>query len=273
MDKETQQEDDYSHREEVHNISKQANINNVNLNKSGSKGKTIPRLEIESNSSYAKPTLSSKFKSVKKTVNRLAKYRATQEVLGFKRNSTSKNYRFSIDPSLLQSFQALSKASLSNAEAIYQEAKKDLLLNTSLPVAKIIQIQSKGMNKDVRQREKEPTQKTASTIETDHTKLKQNTVKNNPNTTEQWTTNIPSYTLGSSKHISLPDTQKTKFKHSTPPSQTSQEEDVEMELTPPKVVEETIDEVLIEEDSLPDLTTTKNPSKKRVLRSNSRHLE
>ena len=49
-----------------------------------------------------------------------------------------------MDLALLQSFQALSKASLSNAEAIYQEAKKDLLLNSSLPVVKIIQIQSKG---------------------------------------------------------------------------------------------------------------------------------
>ena len=124
-----------------------------------------------------------------------------------------------MDPALLQSFQALSKASLNNAEVIYQEEKKDLLLNSSLPVAKIIQIQSKGIDKDVRQHESELTQKeTANTAQTDHTKSKQNSNKNIPNTTEQWTTNIPYYTIGSSEQVSPPDTQKKKFKHSTPPS-------------------------------------------------------
>ena len=62
-----------------------------------------------------------------------------------------------MDPALLQSFQALSKASLCNAESIYQEAKKDLLLNSSLPVAKIIQIQNKGIDKDRREQEGELT--------------------------------------------------------------------------------------------------------------------
>ena len=55
------------------------------LTKAAQKGKTTPRKEKELNFSYAKPTLSSKFKSVKKTVNRLAKYRPTKKSLGLKR--------------------------------------------------------------------------------------------------------------------------------------------------------------------------------------------
>ena len=83
----------------------------------------------------------------------------------------------------------------------------------------------------MRQHESELTQKeTANTAQTDHTKSKQNSNKNIPNTTEQWTTNIPYYTIGSSEQVSPPDTQKKKFKHSTPPSQTSEVEDVEVEI-------------------------------------------
>ena len=41
---------------------------------------------IVEHSSYAKPTLSSKFKMVRKTVNKLAKYRPTQDVPGINWN-------------------------------------------------------------------------------------------------------------------------------------------------------------------------------------------
>ena len=109
-------------------MSNQQKTNFENPNKNASKGKITPRKEKEINSTYAKPILSSKFKSIKKTVNRLAKYRPTQEVPGFKKSNGGKAYSLPIDPALLQSFQVLSKAPLSNAEAIYQEAKQDLLM-------------------------------------------------------------------------------------------------------------------------------------------------
>ena len=116
-----QQEGEHSYREKLQIISNKSNkFNNENLKNNSSKEKTTLKNEKDLNSSYAKPTLSSKFKSVKKTVNRLAKYRPTQEVMGFKKSSTGKPYRLSMDPALLQPFQALSKASLRNAEEIYQ---------------------------------------------------------------------------------------------------------------------------------------------------------
>ena len=166
----------------------------------------------------------------------------------------------------------MSKASLSNAEAIYQEAKKDLLINSSLPIAKLIQIQNRGIDKVVREQASELTLRgTISTAQSVPTELKQDSSKNNPNNTEQWTTDILSYTIGSSEQTSPQDIQKKKFKHPTPPSQTSEEEDVDVVSSPPKGVEETINE--IDEDSLPDLTISKNSTKKRMLRSNSRQLE
>ena len=115
--------------------------------KSGTKGKITPIKEKVGNSSYAKPTLRSKFRSVKKTINRLAKYKPTQEIPRFIKSSKGKIYRMSKDPQLIQSLQALSKASLNNAEAIYKEAKQDLLLNSSLPVAKILQSKEKEREK------------------------------------------------------------------------------------------------------------------------------
>ena len=93
-------------------------------------------------------------------------------------------------------------------------------------------------------------------MQLDHASNKQNTNKTNPNTTEQWITNIPTYTIGSSEQISLLDTHKKQFKHSTPPSQTSEEEDVDVERSPQIEIDETI-----EEDSVPDLTIKHNQEK------------
>ena len=108
-------------------------------------------------------------------------------------------------------------------------------------------------------------------MQLDHASNKQNTNKTNPNTTEQWITNIPTYTIGSSEQISLLDTHKKQFKHSTPPSQTSEEEDVDVERSPHIEINEALEK--IEEDNLPDLTIKLNTTKKRTLRSNSRQLE
>ena len=86
---------------------------------------------IVEHSSYAKPTLSSKFKMVRKTVNKLAKYRPTQDVPGINWNqkgNKSKKMRMSMDPKPIKSFQALSKVVLTNAETYY--AKKIFNLKT-----------------------------------------------------------------------------------------------------------------------------------------------
>ena len=115
----------------------------------GSNVERTPRKGKDPISSYARPTESSKFKTIKQSVNRLAKYRPIQEVPGFRKTSNNKTYRLSLDPALLKSFHALSKTSLSNAKAIYQEAKKqDLLLNSSLPTTKKTQTQNKGITED-----------------------------------------------------------------------------------------------------------------------------
>ena len=82
------------------------------------KNKYSPIKDNES-SSYAKPTLSNKFKTIRKTVNNLAKYRPTQEVPGVSWNqkgNKNKKIRMSMGLKLLQPFWALSKASMSNAE-------------------------------------------------------------------------------------------------------------------------------------------------------------
>ena len=94
---------------------------------------------------------------LKKSVNRLAKYRPTQEVPGFKKSNSGRTIRLTMDPALMQSFQVLSKTSLSNAEAIYQEAKQDFLMNSSLSIAKLIQ--NKQKEKDKREKGGELTQK------------------------------------------------------------------------------------------------------------------
>ena len=139
-----------------------------------------------------------------------------------------------MDPALLQSFRALSKASLSNAETIYQEAKKDFMLNTSLPTAKRIQTQNKEIDLDKSEQGRKPTQQEATSIsQSNQPKNEQNTIrKNNSNTEENWSTNTPSFTMGSSERISPPDFHRKKFKHSTPPSATSEDEEVEVVSSP-----------------------------------------
>ena len=139
-----------------------------------------------------------------------------------------------MDPALLQSFRALSKASLSNAETIYQEAKKDFMLNTSLPTAKRIQTQNKEIDLDKSEQGRKPTQQEATSIsQSNQPKNEQNTIrKNNSNTEENWSTNTPSSTMGSLERISPPDFHRKKFKHSTPPSATSEDEEVEVVSSP-----------------------------------------
>ena len=241
------------------------NKDEINRN-TGLKEKISPKKDKENTSSYAKPTLSSKFKTVKKTVNRLAKYRPTQEVPGFKKNNSGRAYRVSMDPALLQSFQALSKASISKAEAIYQEARQDFIMNSSLPVAKIMQLQNKGKENEINKEGKGSNIKENLATQLAHKITNKNANITEQKNTENWTTNIPTYTIGSSEHISPPENHKKHFKHSTPPSLTSEDEDIEVEKSPHMDISK------IEEDSLPDLTVTQQ-AKKRILRSNSRHLE
>ena len=108
MGEESNRERNSSYTEEQPTISEQpANILEESQRNISQKRKVTPKKKKELNSSYAKPTLSSRFKTVKKTVNRLAKYRPTQKVLGFKKSSSNKTYRLSMDPALIQSIQAL----------------------------------------------------------------------------------------------------------------------------------------------------------------------
>ena len=52
---------------------------------------------------------------------------------------------------------------------------------------------------------------TISTKQSVPTESKQDSSKNNPNNTDQWTTDIPAYTIGSSEQISPQNIQKKKF--------------------------------------------------------------
>ena len=236
------------------------------------KDKITPIKEKDQHSSYAKPTMSSRFKSVKKSVNRLAKYRPTQEVPGFKRSAYGKTYRLSMDPGLIKSFQALSKASLNNAAAIYREAKKDLILNSSPSGEKNIQTINKESVKVLREQTSVLANKESNnTSQSDPNEPNQQANIINQKKSGHWTTDVPPYTLGSSEKVSPNEIHKKKFKHSTPPLQTSEEEEVNIMSSPSSDTEKTTQDT--EEDCLPDLNSPKNAPNKRVLRSNSRQLE
>ena len=128
--------------------------------------------------------------------NSLAKYRPTQQIPQYqgakpkKRAEERPKERLSMDPNFFEStlatFEALSQASLSKAQKIYEQQKKDLFLNSSLPEVKSIREEQEGRSK-------------------------------NPK-------NKPQYTLGSSGNTNETGLPKKRYKHPTPPPQDSDSE-------------------------------------------------